>query len=86
MASPSAPKKEPKSKTTKPPPIQLNLHEKIGVRGAYSTVSILEPVMWIERTDPILCEDTAMKGKKEIFYRISLSFDLQVGIRGFDSR
>jgi len=67
-------------------PIQLNLGDRIGAgHGRLSTVSILDPVMWIERTDEKHSDDTAVK-TKEAFYRIVLRFDLQVAIKGFDSR
>lgn len=52
---------------------QLFLREKVaGGRGANTTVSVLKPVMWIERTD-----------NKE-FYRIVCNFDLQVKIHAFE--
>jgi len=49
-----------------------NLEEKVaGGRGAQTSVSVLEPVMWIERT-------------KDNKYRIVATFKLQVKIDAFE--
>lgn len=51
---------------------KLYLHENVaGGRGRHTTVSVLEPTMWIERT-------------KEDDYRIVCRFDLQFKIHAFE--
>lgn len=54
---------------------KLYLDENVaGERGSHTTVSVLEPVMWIERT---------IEGH-QWYYRIVCRFDLQVKIHAFE--
>jgi hypothetical protein len=64
-------KMAPQSENKISPVDAVDLAEKISpVRGDYTTISILKPVMYVERT-------------ADKFYRITTSFTLEVGIIGF---
>jgi hypothetical protein len=50
----------------------INLQESVGVgRGAHTTVSVLDPLVWIERTE-------------DDHYRIVATFNLQIKIHAFE--
>lgn len=63
----------------------VKLDEKIGwAHGRYTVVNILKPSLRVERTPHHLARDPSKK-RREAFYRIILSFRLQVDIAGFDA-
>ncbi|EFX04701.1 hypothetical protein CMQ_1629 [Grosmannia clavigera kw1407] len=77
---------------SKPPPkvwmsniIPLNLEENpASGRGRYSSMSVLEPVMRIERTGDIESATNPPSGGSEASYRIVVTFIFEVAISGFD--
>jgi hypothetical protein len=61
----------------------VHLQERVdGARGNYTTVSVLDPFMRIERTKALWSEDPSKD--PEAKYRIVLTFRLQVEIIDFD--
>lgn len=65
--------------------IPINLEENpASGRARYSSVSVLEPVMRIERTGGIASATNPPSGGSEASYRIVVTFIFEVAISGFD--